>query len=186
MATVVVLNGTSSSGKTALARATQDIADRLFLNFSIDSILYALPQRAIDRIRSGADIADLRYPDLVRAFYACVRELLALNYDLVIDNAVTARYHAELLLSAIGSHKALLVGLHCPATTLRQREHDRGDRRVGLAEQQIGGIHTWLEYDLVIDTSAMSPEQAAAQVVEALNKDAGGGLERTRAKLEAG
>jgi chloramphenicol 3-O phosphotransferase len=39
VATIVVLNGTSSSGKTSIARAFQEAAPSLFLNFSIDSVL---------------------------------------------------------------------------------------------------------------------------------------------------
>ena len=170
MATVVVLNGTSSSGKTTIARAFQELAPRLFLNFSIDSILQALPQSAINRIARSADISDLRYPELARAFYACVRQLLDLGHDLIIDNAVTARYQAELLRAATESHEVLLVGLDCPVALLREREKQRGDRRPGLAEQQQGGIHTWLAYDLRIDTSIVSPEEAATRIVQALGQ----------------
>jgi chloramphenicol 3-O phosphotransferase len=183
MATAVVLNGTSSSGKTTVARAFQERAPRVFLNFSIDSILYALPQRAIDRIKSGADISDLRLPELVRAFYACAGQLLQLGHDLVIDHAVTARYHAELLLEATHSHDVLLVGLDCPSAILRKREEDRGDRRPGLAELQQSTIHTWLAYDLVIDTSTTLPEDAAARIVEALAGGGTGAIARMRARV---
>jgi chloramphenicol 3-O phosphotransferase len=168
VATAVVLNGTSSSGKTTVARAFQERAPGLFLNFSIDSILYALPQSAIDRIARGSDIGDLRYPELVRAFYACVRELLRLGHDLVIDHAITARYHVELLREATESHRVLLVGLQCPPEVLRERERQRGDRREGLAEQQHATIHSLLDYDVVIDTSNLSPDDAAARIVQAL------------------
>jgi len=168
MATVIVLNGTSSSGKTTIARAFQEIAPRLFLNFSIDSILSTLPQSAIERIVRGDDLSDLRYPELARAFHACVRQLLDLGHDLIIDNAVTARYQAELLQATTQSHDVLLVGLDCPASVLRDREQKRGDRRLGLAEQQQSGIHSWLTYDLRIDTSTVSPEEAAALIVQAL------------------
>lgn len=168
MATVIVLNGTSSSGKTSIARAFQELAPRTFLNFSIDSILSTLPRSAIERIASSDDISDLRVPELVRAFYACVRELLALGHDLIIDHAVTAQYHAELLRAAIEGHDVLLVGLDCPPEVLRQRERERGDRRAGMAEQQHVHIHSRLQYDLFLDTSTMSPQDAAARIVEVL------------------
>lgn len=167
MATVVVLNGTSSSGKTTVARAFQALAPRLFLNFSIDSILYALPPGALDRIQRGAGISDLPLPELVRGFYACVRELLALGHDLVIDHAVTAPYHVELLRAATAGHAVVLVGLDCPAEVLRRREADRGDRRPGLAEEQRGRIHSLLTYDLFFDTSELSAEEIARRIVEA-------------------
>jgi chloramphenicol 3-O phosphotransferase len=168
MATVVVLNGASSSGKTTVARAFQELAPDLFLNFSIDAILYALPPDALDRIRTGADIADLHLPELVRGFYACVRELLALGHNLIIDHAVTAPYHAALLHAAIAGHDALLVGLDCPAEVLRRREADRGDRRPGLAEQQRSRVHSLLTYDLFFDTSELRAEEIARGILEAM------------------
>lgn len=168
MATVIVLNGASSSGKTTTARAFQDIAPRRFLNFSIDNILYALPDRDLQRIRSGDDITDLRLPDLVRAFYACVKQLLDLGHDLVIDHAVTASYHVELLDAASAGHERLLVGIDCPPDVLREREQQRGDRRPGMAEQQAARIHALLNYDLKLDSSAMQPGEAAREIVRLL------------------
>ena len=183
---MVVLNGTSSSGKTTLARAFQEIAPSTYLNFSIDSILSALPVSALERITKGEDISDIRLPELVGAYYACVRQLLALGHDLVIDHAVTARYHAEHLVSAVDSHRVIVVGLESPAEVLVQRERERGDRRVGMAAAQQPRIHSWLSYDLTIDTSVMSPQEGARRIVEALADPTGDALGRTRAKLASG
>lgn len=183
MSILVVLNGTSSSGKTSIARAFQSAAGGLFLNFSIDNILYALPPAAFDRVKTGGDISDLRLPELVRAFYACVRQLLDLGHDLVIDHAVTARYHAEALVEAAGSHRVLLVGLDCPDEVLAERERVRADRRPGLALDQQARIHSLLDYDIRIDTSAVSADEAARQVVEALMRGSETAFERVKAQL---
>jgi chloramphenicol 3-O phosphotransferase len=169
VATVIVLNGTSSSGKTTIARAFQERAPRLFLNFSIDSILDALPRSARERITAGADISDLRLKELVTAFYACVKQLLDLGHDLIIDHAVVVQYHVDLLRAAIASHDALLVGVDCPPEVLRQREKQRGDRPIGLADLQFQRIHTLLDYDLMLDTSALSAEDAADRIVALLD-----------------
>lgn len=168
MATIVVLNGTSSSGKTSIARAFQELAPEMFLNFSIDSILDALPQSALERLKRDTNISDIHYPELVRAFYACVRELASLGHNLVIDHAVIAQAEAERLLAAVDGHRVLLVGLDCPLDVLTERERKRGDRRPGLAAAQCERIHQWLQYDLVIDTSRMAPEAGAALIVSAL------------------
>jgi chloramphenicol 3-O phosphotransferase len=168
MATIIVLNGTSSSGKTSIARAFQERAPGLFLNFSIDSILYALPQSALDRIKRGDAIDDLRYPELVRAFYACVAELARLGHDLVIDHAIVTGRDAQLLTAAVEIHEVLFVGIDCPLPILLERERGRGDRRIGLAAAQHERVHQWLRYDLVIDTSQTSPEAAADAIVAAI------------------
>jgi chloramphenicol 3-O phosphotransferase len=166
VATIVVLNGASSSGKTAIARAFQDLAPRLFLNVSIDSILYALPPDVVERMKRGEpQRRELDFLELVRAFCACVRELAALGHDLVIDHAVMTRAEADMLLAAVASHQVVWVGVQCPANVLAERELARGDRRPGLAAAQCGRVHQWLDYDLVIDTSAVSVQDAARSIV---------------------
>jgi chloramphenicol 3-O phosphotransferase len=182
MATIVVLNGTSSAGKTTLARAFQERAGSLFLNFSIDSIITALPPSALRRIVDGLPIAGLPYQDLHASYYACVRELAALGRHLVIDNAITARRQAELFVNAVAGHRVLMVSVHAPADVLEERERKRGDRNIGLASRQLGTIDRWLDYDLRIDTSVVDADAAAMQIVEALKGELAA-LERTRAKL---
>lgn len=164
MTRIVVLNGTSSSGKTSVARAFQELAPGRFLNISIDTILYALPPSVLARMQRGEERAG---PELGRAFYACVRELAALGFDLVIDHAVTTQTEADLLHDAVTQHDTLIVGLDCPTAVLEERERRRGDRRPGLAVAQCERIHRWLSYDLRIDTSAMDPEEAARRIVAA-------------------
>lgn len=185
MSVLVVLNGTSSSGKTTVARAFQDAAPSIFLNFSIDSILAALPPSVLQRMLEGMPVADLRLPELVRAFYACTGELLRAGHNLVTDHAVTARYHAESLLAACEGHETFIVGIECPISVAREREAARGDRRRGLADQQFEHIHSWLAYDLVIDTSKQSASDAAAAILEAVASGSSKAAADTRRKLES-
>ena len=157
MATVVVLDGTSSSGKTTIARAFQELAlPRVFLNFSIDSVLYALPPSVVSRLEAGLPAT---LPPLVPAFYACVRELASLGHDLVIDHAITSASEAELLRSAVASHRTLYVAVECALDVLVERESARGNRRVGMAAAQYEKVHRWLEYDLRVDSCAMTAEE---------------------------
>jgi chloramphenicol 3-O phosphotransferase len=168
VADIIVLNGTSSSGKTSIARAFQERAPKTFLNSSIDSILHALPPSAIERMQRGTDIDDLRYPELVRAFYACVATLAQLGHDLVVDHAIVTQRDADLLRTAVETHRVLFVGVDCPLPVLLERERSRGDRRIGLAAAQSGRIHQWLSYDLVIDSSQITAEHAADAIIAAL------------------
>jgi chloramphenicol 3-O phosphotransferase len=168
MARIVVLNGPSSSGKTAVARAFQELAPALFLNISIDTILYALPPSILERMQRGEKNEGLPFLDLVRAYCASVRAIAETGQDLIIDHAVTTRAEAELLLAAVEGHATLFVGLRCATQLLAEREGLRGDRRPGLAESQLDRVHQWLQYDLEIDTAATTPEDAARQILEAL------------------
>lgn len=165
MALIVVLNGASSSGKTSIARAFQELAPRTFLNFSIDSILSALPESTVRRLERGEERAD---PRTIDGFYACVSALAALGFDLVIDHAMISERDAEMLRAAVAGHDVLLVGLDCPAEVLTARERSRGNRRPGMAAAQCERVHQWLEYDLRIDTATVGAKEAARRIVAAL------------------
>ncbi len=52
MTQVIVLNGGSSSGKSSIARALQDILPKVWLTFAVDALIEALPGRGDDP-RSG-------------------------------------------------------------------------------------------------------------------------------------
>ena len=169
MATIVVLNGPSSAGKTTLARAVQEMAGSLLLNFSIDAILYSLPESALARIRAGTPVPDLRLAGLHDAYFACVKQLADLGHDLIVDNAITAERQAQRLREAVEGHQVLTVLVTCSPETLAERERARGDRRIGLAASQCDSIERWLQHDLRIDTSVDSPEAAARKIMSSLS-----------------
>jgi len=168
VATIVVLNGTSSSGKTTVARAFQEVAGSIFLNFSIDSILYTLPQSALRTIVEGRPVPGKPFSEIVAAYYGCVKELADRGHDLVIDNAITAEYQARHLKNAVEGHDVLYVLVSCSPEILAERERARGDREPGLAAKQLTTIEKWLDYDLRVDTSAASAEENAARIAATL------------------
>ncbi len=67
MTNLITLNGTSSSGKTSITRKLQKPLLQVWLNFSIDSVLYALPQAELGSMISGETITrdEHHYPKLV-------------------------------------------------------------------------------------------------------------------------
>jgi chloramphenicol 3-O phosphotransferase len=58
---IIVLNGTSSAGKTTLGKALQDVLPTPYLLIGIDTVVFALPRRYVnelwtrERERSRAD-----------------------------------------------------------------------------------------------------------------------------------
>jgi chloramphenicol 3-O phosphotransferase len=51
---------------------------------------------------------------------------------------------------------------------LDEREAHRGDRTVGQARAQHAVVHTFLDYDVVVDTSVVSPQEGARAVADAV------------------
>lgn len=180
MTRIIVLNGSSSSGKSTLARALQQQSGEVLLHFSIDAILYALPPRQLQRLMTGQDPEGIRYDDLVAGYYATLKQLADAGLSVISDNAITARRRAEQLVRAVDGHDVLLVGLDCPVHVLEQREAARGDRRPGLARAQAATIHRWLVYDVLIDTETTPPEASAAIILRETRRT---GFERTKQML---
>lgn len=46
---IIILNGTSSSGKTTIVKALQEVLDAPYLEAGIDKFLWMLPKRYLDR-----------------------------------------------------------------------------------------------------------------------------------------
>ncbi|MBX9696342.1 MAG: chloramphenicol phosphotransferase CPT family protein, partial [Cyanobacteria bacterium] len=81
-------------------------------------------------------------------------------------------------------YKVLYVGVFCDDRVLAHREILRGDRMHGWARGSQIYAHMDAEYDIIIDTTAMSPAQCAERIRLAIE----GGLEpaaaeRMRAKF---
>ena len=182
---VICLNGTSSSGKTTIAHKLQELLPGIYLNFSIDNILYALPGSALFRMTHGQDISDLNYPQLVRSFNACVGRLAEMGNFLVIDNAMTTHEQVIDLLTSLEGFTVLLVGVHCSLEELNRREQNRQDRTIGEAAAQIDLVHRWFKYDLEIDSSTKPASALAVEIMNYINGvDVLNGLNKTLANIQ--
>lgn len=162
----ILLNGTSSSGKTSLAKALQELFPVMFLNFSIDSILYALPQSDLAAMINGAPIRriEFRYDRLVDGFHAAVAGLLASGNRLIVDNAMTRPEWKAAFDEAVAGHRTFRIGVTCDPEEARKRELKRGDRAIGTVDRELPLVHEGMAYDLVVDTT-QTPASAIADLI---------------------
>lgn len=163
---IVILNGTSSAGKSTIARSLQALLDGPALHLDVDHFRQIFPR----------DYFDVPERDMFRARVAHalfgvnrVAAALAAGGDDVIVDIVLSRW--DVLRDAVERFRpfqVLFVALHCPVDELERRETERGDRRRGLARGQAAWVHHAGTYDLELDTSRCLPEGCARQIVEAL------------------
>lgn len=185
MSLIIVLNGTSSSGKSTLAVGLQEASDRTLLKFSMDTILYALPARELTRLVNGDEPSRVTYDALVAAYFSCVREMAAAGLSLIVECAITARRRAEQLVEALAGHDVVMVGLECAVDLLERREASRGDRRPGLARAQCDAIHRWLEYDVLVNTADEPFDRNVAAILRVVASSERKGIVETMARLAA-
>jgi len=72
------------------------------------------------------------------------------------------------LFALFANMNAYLIGLQCPLEIMEQREKDRKDRTLGQAKLKYEVIHKYTQYDLELDTSNLTTEECAEQVIERL------------------
>jgi len=169
---VILLNGTGSSGKTSVAKSLQEQLNTQYLNFSIDSVLYALPPSDLQSMIKGESIDrdGYDYANLVKGYHLCLPVLIHANSRLIIDNAWIDKGETEALLGILRPFDVIKIGVYCELDVARKREKARGDRAIGLAEYEYPLVHKHMDYDLVLDTTAQTPDSAARQIIDYLSK----------------
>lgn len=138
----------------------------VFLNFSIDSVLYALPQSDLAAMIKGAPIRrpEYRYDRLVDGFNAAVAGLLASGNCLIVDNAMTRPEWKTAFDEAVAGHRTFRIGVACEPEEARKRGLKRGDRTIGTVDRELPLVHERMAYDLFVDTTR-TPVSAIADLV---------------------
>ncbi|WP_207621009.1 chloramphenicol phosphotransferase CPT family protein [Streptosporangium minutum] len=183
---VVFLNGTSSSGKTTLARAIQDESDTPFVHWGIDTLFHLVPpdwgggrggplsragfwyDRTV-RDEDGHPSVVIRYGPVGRRMLhsACTAAAAFARGgdDLVIDEMLLSPDLLPVWMDALAGLDVLLVGVMCPLPVAEEREVARGNES-GLARGHLRTVHEHgFAYDITVDTSTETPIDLAKAVL---------------------
>ncbi|WP_048440409.1 chloramphenicol phosphotransferase CPT family protein [Caenimonas sp. SL110] len=158
---VIVLNGTSSSGKSTLARLLQQGFEEPHLHVQLDAFRAMEPPGYFDGL--SPEVSALRLAALCRAINAATAEYARHGQHVILDH-VLPRQGWAYLAQGLAGLPVYLVGVRCDLPQLQQREARRKDRPVGLAESQMS-MHDAVLYDFEIDTSKSSPQDCAQAVL---------------------
>jgi chloramphenicol 3-O phosphotransferase len=173
---VILLNGTSSSGKTTIARAFQRLAPDPWLRLGIDSFWGAVDgrwmefgERAsegfrwVDRGESGFEIvpgpAGQR---LAAGMRAAVAAAARAGNNVIADDVLLDRGWVVEWAETLAGLETLFVAVVVPLDVLEERERRRGDRIFGESRAQVDVVHSGLTYDLEIDGTDDARRSAGA------------------------
>ena len=172
-ASVIVLNGGSSSGKSTLARILQNRLREPWLSFSVDTFVSALPpslEAAEDGIRFDSDGTVTPGPsfrELETAWMHGIAAMARAGAHIIIDDVfLGGREGQERWRAALRGLEVLWVGVHCDPEVAGAREAARGDRIAGMARAQALIVHQGVEYDVAVDTTAMAPAACARAIAD--------------------
>jgi chloramphenicol 3-O phosphotransferase len=180
---IIWLNGTSSSGKTTLAKELQALLDDHFLHVCFDTFYQMLPAGF-----KPTTPADSKYVERVHlGFEYSIPALAKGGNRLIVDYPFHYADSLPRCLDLVSGYTVLYAGIFCPIDVLEQRETARGDRKVGLARYQSARVHQNSEYDAEVHTHELSPNQAAQKIISALDRvTAPTAFDRLRLKTSTG
>ena len=170
---VIVLNGTSSAGKTSIGRCLQSMLSTPWLLLGIDDLTRAVPDKGMDDgtllhvTETGQVEVGSGWRSLESSWYRGIATIAASGTGVILDEVfLDGGAGQDRLRAALSGLGVLWVGVTCDPDTARAREALRPDRVAGQADSQVSVVHEGVEYDLVVDTSSSTAESCAATVRE--------------------
>jgi len=181
---IIFLNGTSSSGKTAISKALQEIMDDYYIHTGLDHYLERLPEK-MNVLSDGENppsadgflwvvpgddkrVSEIRIGPVgfrvIKGMYHAAAALALTGNDLIMDDVIFDPKVLKEAVSALHTFNGFFVGVRCPLEVAEQRERARGDRMLGLVKSDYDLVHAHGIYDLEVDTSILSPMECAIQI----------------------
>lgn len=165
---LILLNGATSSGKSSIARALQNMIDEPFWHFSIDHLRDAgvLPH---DRIERGEFQWSAMREAFFEGFHQSLPAFASAGNNLIVEHIIETQAWMRRLVHLLSGFDVFLVGIHCPLDELERREKARGDRPAGGARRDFETIHENAIYDLELN-GLQSPDENARLVIDTWHK----------------
>ncbi len=142
---IILLNGTSSAGKSTLAKG-------LRLSLEPQFHYYASDQLADGGFRPlDADVRWGCRELFFRGFHRSIAAFAAAGVDLLVEHIVEEQSWADDLKMVLAAFDVFWVGVHAPVAEIDRRERLRGDRQIGEGVFHLK-THRFCRYDVEVDT----------------------------------
>ncbi len=173
---IIIINGTSSSGKTSIVRALQDMLDESYLEAGIDKFIWMLPHRYLDRplwddVLGLANQAGELGHQLVMGMHRTAEVLSRTGMNVIVDHVLVEHTWWQDCDERFSELPAYLIGVRCPLEVLEEREKSQRNRTLGQARLQFDIVHGRGIYDLEVDTSIFSVEECAKTIKERITSE---------------
>jgi chloramphenicol 3-O phosphotransferase len=168
---IILLNGTSSSGKTTIAKALQESLSEPYMHISGDHFLDMLPEWFWSPTEQEEAVARMRLiPAIISGLHRCVVALAESGINLIVDHVLQEIEWLEECVENWGRLDVLFVGVRCPLEVAEQREKERDDRNMGTARYQYERVHAHGLYDVEVDTSTLTVDECVTRITELVKK----------------
>jgi chloramphenicol 3-O-phosphotransferase/ADP-ribose pyrophosphatase YjhB (NUDIX family) len=156
----IVLHGTTSAGKSSIAKVLQATAPVPAFHISLDAFV-TMSNRRDMRSEAERDQAYAMHCENLRSTLARVAQT---HFDIILDLVLRDQEELDACLQVLQGRPTCLVRVWATLDVLELRERSRDDRAHGMAREQIDHPAYRRSYDLEVDTSTCTPQEGAAQI----------------------
>jgi chloramphenicol 3-O phosphotransferase len=156
---VVLLNGTTCSGKSTLAVALQSALPATWLILQADEVLARFPYD-----RKETDHVLLRA--LGRGFYRSIAAFSASGVRVIAEQVLQQPEQLYDCVAALHTCPVVFVGVHCSLETALCRERRRSPQQIGTVDYQYSRVHAHKTYDIEVDLSDGDLAEAVAVIAD--------------------
>ena len=176
---IIFLNGVTSSGKTTISKAVQEIADKQFYHLSNDMFFsiefQMLHMKYIEK--AGTKAEDKYMTEAIVMMYHFAKAVAEQGINIIIDgmleeNVGFVEYYEksnyDIVLDIFAGADMLMVEVFCPLEKCRRRNIARGDRGENQSYEQNEMMNKTIKYDYFIDTSIDDANECANKILNKL------------------
>ena len=167
---IVLMNGTSSSGKTSISIELMNQKEILFHHLSVDDFIKDFFNNRFSDIEPTREvdeqvIAQIMFDPLNSMYYSTIKLLSEMGLNVIVDTVIENDKWFNDCLDVFFDQPTLFIGVICSKEELIRREQTRGDRNIGLAASQFNKVYCIDEYDLEVNTEEMNPIECAEKIL---------------------
>lgn len=183
--TVIILNGPSAVGKSSIMRAFQAKRVEPWLGIGIDNFFVGvLPSKFYmeDKPEHHAVMRGIASEDeqgklftlhigtagqkVIKGMHSAIAAYAKAGNNVIVDYIMyDPVWHTDLM-NALSGITVIQVGVTAGLPVIEERERVRATSPQGHARSVYATVHQGWDYDLMIDSDEMTPEQIADQIIQ--------------------
>lgn len=168
---IIFLNGVSSSGKSTLAvKLAQKLPNYFVLGMDDIGALLLKMKNNNQELSTWSMIHHQNFNVHFKTFlfHRFVKSVAEYSFNIIVDTVLDAQDDADDFMELFKNEDVLAVGVHCPAFELERRERERGDRKVGMAREQLEFVHKNMVYDVEVNTYENTMDECVRKILDKL------------------
>lgn len=192
---IIILNGSSASGKSSVQKALQAQSNHMYITVGIDSFFDALlptsdltdfekTKTLIQYTKSGELIRSVTLQHdkdgnplvpltigsaglrVIEGMHYAIAAYAKAGNNVIVDYILYDSQWIKYLKNALQGYTVYCVGFKFPLAVVEQREKDRKTSPIGHARSHYHHVHDHMKYDIEITDNTLSPEVIAKQIID--------------------